>query len=64
MVRFNSREEMVVWVINNYFYGYTWKLIELIKLSDKRLSREISRITKGEMKMGKENNKYFLEYLY
>lgn len=61
---FNNRDELIIWVIDNFFYGYTFKICELINLSDESLAKEIKQITRNEMRMGKQNNKYFLEYLY
>ena len=31
---------------------------------EKMLAREIKKVTNGQLRMLKENNKYFLEYLF
>ena len=64
MLSFTCRNEMVLWVIDNYLYGYMYKMIELVNLNDNMLAREIKKITNGQLRMLKENNKYFLEYLF
>lgn len=64
MMFFNSRNELIMWVIDRFYYGYMFKMSELVNLNDKTLAKEIKKITKNEMKMGKQNNRYFLEYLY
>ena len=62
MLSFTCRNEMVLWVIDNYLYGYMYKMIELVNLNDNMLAREIKKVTNGQLRMLKENNKYFLEY--
>lgn len=64
MLSFTCRNEMVLWVIDNYLYGYMYKMIELVNLNDNMLAREIKKVTNGQLRMLKENNKYFLEYLF
>ena len=64
MVEFQSRNEMILWLIDNFFYGYMYKFSEMANMSDNRLKKEIKKLTKGKMDMFKENNKYFLEYLF
>ena len=64
MMFFNSRDEMILWLIDNFFYGYMYKFSEMTNMSDNRLKREIKKLTKGKMSMFKENNVYFLEYLF
>lgn len=64
MVEFKSRDEMILWVIDNFFFGYTYKVYDMTNMSDLRLSREITYMTGGKMKMRKKNNEYFLEYLF
>ena len=64
MLSFTCRNEMVLWIIDNYLYGYMYKMIELVNLNDNILAREIKKITKGQLRMLKKNNKYFLEYLF
>lgn len=64
MVEFQSRNEMILWLIDNFFYGYMYKFSEMTNMSDNRLKKEIKKLTKGKMNMFKENNVYFLEYLF
>lgn len=64
MMFFNSRDELIMWVIDTFYCGYMFKMSELVRLSDKTLAKEIKAITKNEMRMGKQNNRYFLEYLF
>lgn len=64
MVEFQSRNEMILWLIDNFFYGYMYKFSEMANMSDNRLKKEIEKMTKGEMNMFKENSVYFLEYLF
>ena len=64
MVEFKNRDEMILWVIDNYFFGYTYKVYDMTNMSDNRLKKEIEKMTKGKMNMFKENSKYFLEYLF
>lgn len=64
MIEFKNRDEMILWVIDNFFFGYTYKLYDMTNMSDLRLSREITYMTGGKMKMRKKNNVYILEYLF
>ena len=64
MMYFNSRDELIMWVLDKFYYGYIFRMCELTNLSDIALSKEIKQITRNEMRMGKENNVYFLEYLF
>ena len=64
MVEFRSRNEMILWLIDNFFYGYMYKFSEMANMSDNRLKKEIEKMTKGKMNMIKENSVYFLEYLF
>ena len=64
MVKFQSRNEMILWLIDNFFCGYMYKFSEMTNMSDNRLKKEIEKLTKGKMSMFKENNVYFLEYLF
>ena len=64
MLEFRSRNEMILWLIDNFFYGYMYKFSEMTNMSDSRLKKEIEKLTKGKMNMFKENSKYFLEYLF
>lgn len=64
MLKFYNRNEMIIWVIDNYFCGYMWKFSELTNLNDIRLAKEIKRISKNSIQMTKENNVYILEYLF
>ena len=64
MMSFISRNEMILWVVDNYFYGYMYKITDLICMNDKNLANEIEKISKGDLKMVKKGNRYFLEYLY
>ena len=43
---------------------YTYKVYDMTNMGDLRLSREITYMTGGKMKMRKKNNVYFLEYLF
>jgi hypothetical protein len=63
MVEFQSRNEMILWLIDNFFYGYMYKFSEMANMSDNRLKKEIEKMTKGKMNMFKKNSVYFLEYL-
>lgn len=64
MVEFQSRNEMILWLIDNFFCGYMYKFSEMTNMSDNRLKKEIEKLTKGKINMFKENNVYFLEYLF
>ena len=64
MMEFRSRNEMILWLIDNFFYGYMYKFSEMTNMSDNRLKKEIEKLTKGKINMFKENNVYFLEYLF
>ena len=64
MVEFQSRNEMILWLIDNFFCGYMYKFSEMANMSDNRLKKEVEKLTKGKMNMFKENNVYFLEYLF
>ena len=64
MVKFQSRNEMILWLIDNFFCGYMYKFSEMANMSDNRLKKEVKKLTKGKMNMFKENNVYFLEYLF
>jgi hypothetical protein len=54
---------MILWLIDNFFYGYMYKFSEMANMSDNRLKKEIEKMTKGKMNMFKKNSVYFLEYL-
>jgi hypothetical protein len=41
-----------------------YKFSEMTNMSDNRLKKEIEKLTKGKINMFKENNVYFLEYLF
>ena len=64
MIEFETRGEMILWVIDNYYFGYTYKIYDMTNMNDLKLSREITYMTHDRMKMRKKNNKYYLEYLF
>lgn len=64
MIEFETRGEMILLVIDNYYFGYTYKIYDMTNMSDLKLSREITYMTHDRMKMRKKNNKYYLEYLF
>ncbi len=63
VLSFSNRSELILWVIDNYFYGYMYKMTDLICMNDENLATEITEVSKGDLKMFKKDNEYFLEYL-
>ena len=60
MKGFSSKDELILFVLDLYYFGSVYQLSFMRQLSDNDLAQEIKKLTKGEMELYVENKNYFL----
>ena len=60
MKGFSSKDELILFVLDLYYFGSVYQLSFMRQLSDSDLAQEIKKLTRGEMELYVENKKYFL----
>ena len=58
---FDSKESMILWIIDNYYSSYMFMFSRLESLSDKKLAENIKKITKDYYNLVIEDGKYYLK---
>lgn len=58
---FDSKESMILWIIDNYYSSYMFMFSRLEALNDKRLAEDIKKITKDYYSLVIEDGKYYLK---
>lgn len=60
MKGFSSKDELILFVLDLYYFGSVYQLSFMRQLSDNDLAQEIKKLTRGEMELYVENKNYFL----
>lgn len=60
MKGFSSKDELILFVLDLYYFGSVYQLSFMRQLSDSDLAQEIKKLTRGEMELYVENKNYFL----
>ena len=60
MKGFSSKDELILFVLDLYYFGSVYQLSFMRHLSDSDLAQEIKKLTRGEMELYVENKNYFL----
>lgn len=61
MKGFSSKDELILFVLDLYYFGSVYQLSFMRQLSDSDLAQEIKKLTRGEMELYVENKNYFLK---
>ena len=60
MKGFSSKDELILFVLDLYCFGFVYQLSFMRQISDNDLAQEIKKLTRGEMELYVENKNYFL----
>ena len=60
MKGFSNKDELILFVLDLYCFGFVYQLSFMRQLSDSDLAQEIKKLTRGEMELYVENKNYFL----
>ena len=60
MKGFSNKDELILFVLDLYYFGSVYQLSFMRQLSDNDLAQEIKKLTRGEMELYVENKNYFL----
>lgn len=61
MKEFDTKEQMILWIVDNYYQSFMFMFSRLESLNDRRLAEDIKIITKNDYELIIKDGKYYLK---
>ena len=61
MKEFDTKEQMILWIVDNYYQSFMFMFSRLESLNNRRLAEDIKIITKNDYKLIIKDGKYYLK---